>query len=48
MTVVQWNKSSTVAEMGDRDHNRHWPKRGAAVPLSRGELGARLAQCSLG
>ena len=29
------NKSSAVAEMGDRGHNRHAPKRGAAVPLSR-------------
>ena len=29
------NKSSAVAEMGDRGHNRHGPKReGAAVPLS--------------
>jgi len=34
------NKSSAVAEMGDRGHNRYGPKRGggAAVPLSR-ELG---------
>jgi len=31
------NKSSAVAEMGDRGHNRHGPNRaGAAVPLSRG------------
>jgi len=30
-------KSSAVAEMGDRGHNRHEPKReGAAVPISRG------------
>jgi len=30
------NKSSAVAEMGDRGHNRHGPKRGAgAVPLSQ-------------
>jgi len=30
-------KSSAVAEMGDRGHNRHGPKRrGAAVPISRG------------
>ena len=30
-------KSSAVAEMGDRGHNRHGPKEGggAAVPLSR-------------
>ena len=34
--VVPWkNKSSAVAQMGDRGHNRHWPKRGGAVPLSR-------------
>ena len=32
-----YNKSSAVAEMGDRGHNRHGPKRGGggAVPLSR-------------
>jgi len=30
------NKSSVLAEMGDRGHNRHGPKRvGAAVPLLR-------------
>ena len=30
------NKTSAVAEMGDRGHNRHAPKRGGgAVPLSR-------------
>ena len=30
------NKSSAVAGMGDRGHNRHGPKRGGgAVPLSR-------------
>ena len=29
------NKRSAVAEMGDRGHNRHGPKRwGAAVPVS--------------
>ena len=27
-------KSSAVAEMGDRGHNRHGPKRGCAVPCS--------------
>jgi len=44
------NKSSAVAEMGDRGHNRHGPKRGggAAVPLSRGELGPHVTQCGLG
>jgi len=31
------NKGSTVAEMGDRGHNRRGPKRGgAAVPLFAG------------
>ena len=29
------DKSSAVAEMGDRGHNRHGLKRGGAVPLSR-------------
>ena len=29
------DKSSAVAEMGDRGHNRHGPERGGAVPLSR-------------
>jgi len=39
---------SAVAEMGDRGHNRHGPKRGgAAVSLSQGELGPRLTQCGL-
>jgi len=36
-----------VAEMGDRGHNRHGPKRGGAVPLSP-ELGPRLIPCGLG
>jgi len=40
-------KSSAVAEMGDRGHNRHGPKRGAAVPLSQGGLGPRLTQRGL-
>jgi len=35
-----YDKSSAVAEMGDREHNRHGPKRGrAAVHLSRGGAG---------
>ena len=36
--------------LGDRGHDRHAPKRGAAVPLSRslGELGPRLTECGLG
>jgi len=29
------NKSSAVAEMGDRGHNRHGRKKGGTVPLSR-------------
>jgi len=34
---VRKDKSSAVAEMGDRGHNRHGPKRWGwdAVPLSR-------------
>jgi len=34
--IITLYKSSAVAEMGDRGHNRHGPKRGggAAVPLS--------------
>ena len=36
LSKICCNKSSAVAEMGDRGHNRHGPKRwGAAVPLSR-------------
>jgi len=33
-----WDKISVVAEMGDRCHNRHGPKRGgkAAVPVTQG------------
>ena len=44
------NKSSAVAEMGDRGHNRHnmGRKEGGAVPLSRGELGPHLTQCGVG
>ena len=49
--LILWkifNKSSAVAEMGDRGYNRHGPKRGgAAVPLSR-ELGPSLVQCGPG
>ena len=41
-------KSSAVAEIGDRGHNRQGRKEGAAVPLSPGELGPRLTQCGLG
>ena len=47
------NKSSAVAEMGDRrlatiiDIGRK-AGRGAAVPLSVGELGSHLTQCGQG
>ena len=48
-TLIQFlYKSSAVAEMGDRGHNRHEPKRGGAVPLSRGGLGPRLTQRGMG
>ena len=48
LTATKTNKSSAVAETGDRGHNRHGPKRGGAVPFSQGELGPRLTQCRLG
>ena len=36
VTSILFNKSSAVAEMGDRGHNRHGPKEGGGVvPLSR-------------
>jgi len=39
------NKSSAVAEMGDRGHNRHGPKRdGPVLCPFRGALGTRLIQ----
>ena len=38
------NKSSAVAEMGGRGHNRHGPKRGgAAMPLMGGGDGLRFS-----
>ena len=41
-------KSSAVAEMGDRRHNRHGPKRrGGVLCPFRGALGTRLIQCGL-
>jgi len=46
--VPLYNKSSALAEMGDRGHNRHGPKRGGLLCLFRGQLGPRLAQCGLG
>ena len=38
------NKSSAVAEMSNRGHNRHGPKRGGCCALFAGELGPRLIQ----
>ena len=40
-------KSSAVAEMGDRGHNRHGPKGGGVLCPFRGALGTRLIQCGL-
>jgi len=37
---------SAVAEMGDRDHNRHGLKEGALCPF-HGALGTLLIQCGL-
>jgi len=44
--IFYLNKSSAVAEMGDRGHNRHGPKIEDYCALSR-ELGPRLVQCGL-
>ena len=42
------NKSSAVAEMGDRGHNRNVPKRvGVVLCPFRVALGTRLTQCGL-
>jgi len=41
------NKSSAVAEMGDRGHNRHGHKRGGVLCPFRGALGTRLIQRGL-
>jgi len=41
------NKSSAVAEMGDRGHNRHGPKGGGMLCPFRGALGTRLIQRGL-
>jgi len=40
--------SSAVAEMGDRGHNRHRPKRWGLLCPFHAELGPRLIQCGLG
>ena len=43
------SKSSAVAEMGDRGHNRHGPKRaGCCAPFAGTELDPGLIQCGLG
>jgi len=41
-------KSSAVAEMGDRGHNRHGPKTGGLLRPLRRYLGTRLIQSGLG
>jgi len=41
------NKSSAVAEIGDRGHNRHGPKREGVLCPFRGALGTRPIQCGL-
>jgi len=46
--VAKDSKSSTVAEMGDRGHNRHGPKRGGLLYPFRAKLGPCLIQCGLG
>ena len=45
---INTNKSSAVAEIGDRGHNRHGPKRGGLLCPFCGQLGPRLTQCGLG
>ena len=42
LTLTKFNKSSTVAEMGDRGHNRHGPKRGRRLlyPFRGGGAGS--------
>jgi len=50
--ITVLDKSSAVAEMGDRGHNRHrlkkrWEAGGYCAPFM-GELGPRLKQCGLG
>jgi len=47
--LAYFNKSSVVAETGDRCHNRHRPKRGRGLLCPfRGELRPRLIQCGPG
>jgi len=38
--VARANKSSAVAEMGDRGHNRHGPKRGGCYAPFAGRAGS--------
>jgi len=46
---IRENKSSAVAEMGDRGHNRHGPKRGggSCVPFAESWDRPRLIECGL-
>jgi len=43
VTIVSCNKSSAVAEMGDRGHNRHGPKIGGCAPFVG--AGSHVTQC---
>jgi len=48
MRLSIYNLSLAVAEMGDRGHNRHVPKRrGGVLCPFHGALGTRLIQCGL-
>ena len=47
LALLTHNKSSAVAEMGDRGHNRHGPKGGGVLCPFRGALGTRLIQRGL-
>jgi len=42
------SKSSAVAEMGDRGHNRHGPKIGAVPVFGVGKVDLHVTQCGLG
>jgi len=46
--TINFNKSSAVAEMVDRGHNRHGPRRWGLLRPFRAEMGPRLIQCGLG
>ena len=45
--LLKHYNSSAVAEMGDRGHNRHGPKREGVLCPSHGALGTRVIQCGL-